>query len=158
MDVSILGVTGGVGGLLARKPRSRSRGDALRELVRWDDQRAEPAEQGVDARLGDLPSMTMEELGETFRGVDAIVFSTGSNGSSKEVTRAIDSDGVTKAIEPARPASTVREPAPSPWGRRSSTARSLARTSPDCCTSVEQAGRSANSTGPTPGRRARYRG
>lgn len=106
MDVSILGVTGGVDSSLPRKLRSR--GDALRELVRRDDQRAELAKQGVDARLGDLPSMTMEELGETFRGVDAIVFSAGSNGSSTEVTRAIDSDGVTKAIEPARLAGVER--------------------------------------------------
>lgn len=94
-----MGITGGVGGLLARKLRSR--GDAVRGLVRRDDQRAELATQGIDTRVGDLSSMTVEELAAAFTGADTIVFSAGSNGGSKEVTKAIDGSGVTKAIAAA---------------------------------------------------------
>ena len=37
----------------------------------------------MNARVGDLSSMTVEELAATFGDVDAIVFSAGSNGASK---------------------------------------------------------------------------
>ncbi|GAA2677332.1 hypothetical protein GCM10010400_45410 [Streptomyces aculeolatus] len=48
----------------------------------------------MDARVGDLSGMTAEELAALFGGADAIVFSAGSNGGSREVTRAVDGDGV----------------------------------------------------------------
>jgi len=103
VDVFIIGVTGGIGGLLAQKLRSR--GDTVHGLVRRDDQRAALATRGVDARVGDLSSMTVEQLAAAFGDVDVIVFSAGSNGGSKEVTTAIDGDGVVKAI--ARRSSTT---------------------------------------------------
>ncbi|MFC8435546.1 NAD(P)H-binding protein [Streptomyces sp. NPDC057253] len=106
MDVFIIGITGGVGGLLARKLRSR--GDTVRGLVRREDQHAELATRGINARVGDLSHMTVEELAAAFGSVDAIVFSAGSNGGSREVTRAIDGDGVAKAIEAARLAGAER--------------------------------------------------
>lgn len=106
VDVFIIGITGGVGSLLAQKLRSR--GDAVRGLVRRDDQQAELATRGMNARVGDLSSMTVAELAESFRGVDAIVFSAGSNGGSKQVTKAIDGDGVAKAVEAARLAGVER--------------------------------------------------
>src|SRR5918997_3671834 len=106
MNVFIIGVTGGIGGLLAQKLRSR--GDAVHWLVRRHDQQAELETRGMNARVGDLSSMTVEELAATFGDVDAIVFSAGSNGGSKEVTKAIDGDGVGKAIEAARLAGVER--------------------------------------------------
>ncbi|KJK34498.1 NAD-dependent dehydratase [Streptomyces variegatus] len=106
MDVFIIGITGGIGGLLAQ--RLRSRGDAVRGLVRRDDQQTELAAGGVDARVGDLSGMTVEELAAAFGGVDAIVFTAGSNGGSREVTRAVDGEGVAKAIEAARLAGLER--------------------------------------------------
>ncbi|MEU7305216.1 NAD(P)H-binding protein [Streptomyces sp. NPDC007206] len=106
MDVFIIGITGGIGGLLARKLRSR--GDTVRGLVRRDDQQAALAAQGVQATVGDLAGMTVEELAAAFGDVDVIVFSAGSNGGSKEVTKAIDGDGVVKAMHAARLAGVER--------------------------------------------------
>ncbi|WP_030988402.1 NAD(P)H-binding protein [Streptomyces sp. NRRL WC-3725] len=106
MDVFIIGITGGIGDLLARKLRSR--GDTVRGLVRRDDQQAALAAQGVQATVGDLAGMTVEELAAAFGGVDVIVFSAGSNGGSREVTKAIDGDGVVKAIDAARLAGVER--------------------------------------------------
>lgn len=100
MDVFIIGITGGIGGLLAQNLRSR--GDAVHGLVRRHEQQAELETRGMNARVGDLSSMTVEELAAKFGDVDAIVFSAGSNGGSKEVTKAIDGDGVGKAIKAAR--------------------------------------------------------
>ncbi|MHA4815858.1 NAD(P)H-binding protein [Streptomyces aculeolatus] len=106
MDVFIIGVSGGVGGLLAQKLRAR--GDTVGGLVRRDDQREELAARGVDARVGDLSGMTAEELAALFGGADAIVFSAGSNGGSREVTKAVDGDGVAKATEAAHLAGVGR--------------------------------------------------
>ncbi|MFJ9102135.1 NAD(P)H-binding protein [Streptomyces sp. NPDC102405] len=106
MDVFIIGITGGIGGLLAQKLRSR--GDTVHGLVRRDDQRAELATRGVVAHVGDLSSMTVEQLAAAFGDVDVIVFSAGSNGGTKEVTTAIDGDGVVKAIEAAGRAGVER--------------------------------------------------
>ncbi len=106
MNVFIIGITGGIGGLLAQKLRSR--GDAVHGLVRRDDQQAELETRGMNARVGDLSSMTVEGLAATFGDVDAIVFSAGSNGGSKEITKAIDGDGVGKAIKAARLAGVER--------------------------------------------------
>ncbi|WP_326794244.1 NAD(P)H-binding protein [Streptomyces sp. NBC_01808] len=105
-DVFIIGITGGVGRLLA--PKLHSRGDTVRGLVRRDDQQAELATQGMDARVGDLSSMTVDELAAAFRGADAIVFSAGSNGGSREVTKAVDGEGVAKAIAAAHLAGVER--------------------------------------------------
>lgn len=106
MNVFIIGITGSIGGLLAQKLRSR--GDTVHGLVRRQDQQTELETRGMNARVGDLSSMPMEELAATFVDVDAIVFSAGSNGGSKEVTKAIDGDGVGKAIEAARRAGVER--------------------------------------------------
>ncbi|MFI6858110.1 NAD(P)H-binding protein [Streptomyces sp. NPDC050416] len=106
VDVFIIGITGGIGGLLAQKLRSR--GDAVHGLVRRDDQRAELATRGVNARVGDLSSMSAEQLAAAFGDVDVVVFSAGSNGGSREVTKAVDGDGVVKAIKAARLAGVER--------------------------------------------------
>ncbi|KMS87561.1 NAD-dependent dehydratase [Streptomyces regensis] len=106
MDVFIIGITGGIGDLLARKLRSR--GDTVRGLVRRDEQQAALAAQGVQATVGDLAGMTVEELAAAFGGVDVIVFSAGSNGGSRKVTKAIDGDGVVTAIDAARLAGVER--------------------------------------------------
>ncbi|MFA4928972.1 MAG: NAD(P)H-binding protein [Patulibacter sp.] len=99
MNVFIVGITGGVGGLLAE--RLHARGDAVRGLVRRAEQQAELEAKGVAAHVGDLASMTAQELAVVLSGVDVIVFAAGSNGDSREVTEAIDGEGVEKAIEAA---------------------------------------------------------
>lgn len=106
MDVFIIGITGGIGGLLARKLHGR--GDTVRGLVRRDEQRAELATHGIYAQVGDLAEMSEEDLAAAFGAADVIVFSAGSNGGTKEVTKAVDGDGVTKAINAARRAGVER--------------------------------------------------
>lgn len=121
MDVFIIGITGGIGDALAR--RLRSRGDTVHGLVRRDDQQDALAAHGVRATVGDLAGMTVEELAAAFGDVDVIVFSAGSNGGSKEVTKAIDGDGVVKAIDAARLAGVERfvlvSVLPEAWRERS---------------------------------------
>jgi uncharacterized protein YbjT (DUF2867 family) len=106
MDVFIIGITGSVGGLLA--DGLLSRGDVVRGLVRRDDQRTALAARGIAAVVGDLASMSVDALAEVLSGADTLVFAAGSNGGSREVTRAIDGDGVTKAIEATRLAGVGR--------------------------------------------------
>ncbi|WP_331765724.1 NAD(P)H-binding protein [Embleya sp. NBC_00896] len=106
MDVFIIGTTGKIGGLLAQELLSR--GDSVHGLVRRDEQRADLAARGVHAVVGDLADMSVEALAVVFGNVDAIVFSAGSNGGSTETTKAIDGDGVAKAIEATRRAGVDR--------------------------------------------------
>jgi len=106
MDVFILGISGGIGGLLAQKLLGR--GDCVHGLVRRVDQQRDLAARGVAAQVGDLSTMTVDELAGAFGAVDAIVFSAGSNGGSRETTTAIDGDGVVRAIEAAKRAGVAR--------------------------------------------------
>lgn len=106
MDVFIVGITGKIGGLLARELLIR--GDSVHGLVRRAEQRADLAALGVDAVVGDLAGMSVEALAEAFGDVDTVVFSAGSNGGSAQDTKAIDGDGVAKAIEAARRAGADR--------------------------------------------------
>ena len=73
MNVFIIGIIGGIGGVLAQILRSR--GDAVHGLVCRHDQQADLETRGMNARVGDLSSMTVKELAVTFGDVDVIVFS-----------------------------------------------------------------------------------
>ncbi|AFT69554.1 NAD-dependent epimerase/dehydratase [Alloalcanivorax dieselolei B5] len=106
MNVFIIGVTGGVGGLLARKLNDR--GDAVHGLVRRTDQQAQLATQGIDTQVGDLATLNADELATMVSGSDVIVFSAGSNGGDRAITDAIDGDGVNKALRAARLAGVER--------------------------------------------------
>lgn len=52
--------------------------------------------------------MSAADLARAAAGSDAIVYTAGSNGGAREVTKAIDGDGVTKALEAARLAGANR--------------------------------------------------
>lgn len=106
MNIFIIGITGGIGGLLADKMSSR--GDAVRGLVRQDDQRIELAARGITTGVGDLSGMAAEELAVMIGKADAVVFAAGSNAGSREITKAIDGDGLHKAIAAARLAGVGR--------------------------------------------------
>lgn len=106
MRVFIIGITGRIGGLLARKLLSK--GDTVRGLVRRDEQRADLAARGIDAVVGDLTSITVEALAVAFGDADAVVFGAGTEGDSVEATKAIDDDGAAKAIAATRRAGVGR--------------------------------------------------
>lgn len=100
MKVLIIGITGRIGGLLARNLRSR--GDEVRGLVRREEQRDVLAADGIDAVVGDLARMDSTELASALADTEVVVFTAGSNGGAAEVTRAVDGEGVCKTIEAIR--------------------------------------------------------
>ncbi|CAN5597769.1 NAD(P)H-binding protein [soil metagenome] len=99
MDVFIIGVTGKVGGLLAKQLLGR--GDTVGGLVRTEAQQAELARQRIGSVVGDLATMNVDALAAAFGDADAIVFAAGSNGGSPTVTASIDDEGVALATEAA---------------------------------------------------------
>jgi uncharacterized protein YbjT (DUF2867 family) len=99
VKVFILGISGAIGGLLVDKLSTH--GIEVRGLVRTPAQQADLAARGVETTLGELSTMSAEDLAGAAAGSDAIVYTAGSNGGAREVTKAIDGDGVTKAMAAA---------------------------------------------------------
>ncbi|MEU5908998.1 NAD(P)H-binding protein [Micromonospora sp. NPDC047527] len=97
MKVFILGISGAVGRLLADDLSKR--GDTVSGLVRRDEQKFELMRRGVHASVGQLADMTVDSLGSMLRGVDAVVYTAGSNGGARDVTAAIDGEGVIRVLE-----------------------------------------------------------
>ncbi|MEU4454149.1 NAD(P)H-binding protein [Nocardioides sp. NPDC023903] len=106
MKVFILGISGAIGAQLADKLSAG--GTEVHGLVRKPAQRADLAARGVETALGELSTMSASDLARAAAGADAIVYTAGSNGGAREVTKAIDGDGVTKALEAARLAGVGR--------------------------------------------------
>ena len=106
MKVFILGISGAIGALLADKLSTG--GTEVHGLVRKPAQQADLAARGVETTFGELSTMSAAELARAAAGSDAIVYTAGSNGGTREVTKAIDGDGVTKALEAARLAGVNR--------------------------------------------------
>ncbi|WP_369138743.1 NAD(P)H-binding protein [Modestobacter versicolor] len=106
MRVFVIGISGGVGGVLADDLTRR--GDVVTGLVRRDDQRAGLAARGSTVHVGDIGAMTAGELAALLVGVDVVVYAAGSNGGSKEVTDAVDGEGVVTALDAARGAGVRR--------------------------------------------------
>ncbi len=106
MRVFVIGISGAVGGLLAADLTGR--GDVVSGLVRRDDQRAGLAARGVEAHVGDIGTLTADRLAPVLGGADAVVYTAGSNGGSREVTDAVDGEGVVAALEAARLAGVRR--------------------------------------------------
>lgn len=106
MRVFIIGISGAVGGLLARELTDR--GDGVSGLVRRDDQRAKLATRKVAVHVGELADMTADALATMLGGFDVVVYTAGSNGGARQVTIAVDSEGVVKALEATRLAGVDR--------------------------------------------------
>ncbi len=106
MKVFIFGVSGAIGGMLA--DRLVANGTTVSGLVRRVEQRDRLSESGVDAIVGELETMTSDELAKAIADSDAIVYTAGSNGEPMSVTEAIDGEGVVKTIEAASIAGVSR--------------------------------------------------
>jgi len=106
VKVFILGISGAIGAQLADKLSAG--GTEVHGLVRKPAQRADLAARGVETSLGKLSTMSAADLARAAAGSDAIVYTAGSNGGAREVTKAIDGDGVAKALEAARLAGVGR--------------------------------------------------
>jgi len=106
LNVFIIGITGKIGSLLAQILLEK--GDTVRGLVRRADQQTELAARGIQTEIGDIASLPADQLATSFGNADVIVFSAGSNGGSREVTKAIDDDGVARTIDAAGKAGIQR--------------------------------------------------
>lgn len=106
LNVFIIGITGKIGSLLAQILLEK--GDTVRGLVRRTNQQTELAARSIQTEIGDIASLPADQLATSFGNADVIVFSAGSNGGSREVTKAIDDDGVARTIEAAGKAGVRR--------------------------------------------------
>ncbi|WP_116126786.1 SDR family oxidoreductase [Lewinella sp. IMCC34183] len=106
-NVLIIGAHGQVGQLLTDQLADSSDFTPL-ALIRKAEQRSLFADKGVEARLASLED-GVDVLADQMGGVDAIVFSAGSGGSTgPDKTLTIDLDGAVKAMEAAQQAGVRR--------------------------------------------------
>lgn len=106
MKVFIIGVTGGVGGLLANELLAR--GDAVSGLVRRAEQSAALDGLGVATHVGDIATLAPASLASMVREHDAVVFAAGSNGGPAGMTDAVDGVGLGTALAAAEEADVPR--------------------------------------------------
>jgi uncharacterized protein YbjT (DUF2867 family) len=106
MQVFVIGISGAVGRLLAEDLTGR--GDVVSGLVRREEQRADLASRAVEVRVGDIAAMDADALAAVLGGVDVVVYTAGSNGGRRDVTDAVDGEGVVRALEAARLAGVRR--------------------------------------------------
>ncbi|MCA0891787.1 SDR family oxidoreductase [Qipengyuania flava] len=99
MKVFIVGITGGVGAFVSQGLLSC--GHEVAGLVRDSEKKEKLAAQGIQATLGDLVKMSIEELTDAIRGSDALVFSAGAGGSGDDATTRVDGDGPGKLAKAA---------------------------------------------------------
>ncbi|MGV3463854.1 MAG: SDR family oxidoreductase [Heyndrickxia sp.] len=100
MKVLVVGANGQIGKQLVQLLQERSE-YSVRALVRTEKQVKEFKNLGVEVLLGNLEG-TVEELEESVKGCDAVVFTAGSGGQTGyDKTLLIDLDGAVKMIEAA---------------------------------------------------------
>jgi uncharacterized protein YbjT (DUF2867 family) len=121
MDVFIIGITGGVGSLLAQDLLAR--GDTVSGLVRTGEQQESLRQKGIGAQVGDLSTLSAAELADRIGSADGLVFTAGSGGGDRAATTAIDRDGVALTIAaldllPARPRFVLVSVFPEAWRDR----------------------------------------
>jgi uncharacterized protein YbjT (DUF2867 family) len=101
MKIFIIGIAGGVGGLVARQLLKL--GNEVDGLVRKLKKKEELSKYGIEATVGDLVKMSLEELAATMKGCDAIVFTAGAgDADSREATTQVDGEGPPKVAAAAK--------------------------------------------------------
>lgn len=107
MKVFVIGITGGVGRRVAEKLVAQ--GDQVDGLVRSSYKGETLGRQGISTTPGDLVAMSVEELAEALRGVDAVIFTAGAGGrDGPKATDDVDGDGPAKLATSARLAGVRR--------------------------------------------------
>ena len=104
--VLIIGATGKVGSRLAR--RLKRNGHEVVGTCRRADQAAALRLEGVEPVECDIVSVGVAEMTSLMSGIDAVVFTAGAAGAGRELTDAIDGEGVLKASAAARAAGVKR--------------------------------------------------
>ncbi len=107
MNISIVGVTGGVGRRVAH--RLLARGHSVTGIVRRPDQAQKIARQGVTATIADIALDPVETIAESIKGSDIVLFTAGAGGrDGHEATTAVDGDGPSKIAAAAKIAGVSR--------------------------------------------------
>jgi uncharacterized protein YbjT (DUF2867 family) len=100
MKVFIIGIAGGTGsrvaGLLAKH------GDTVSGLYRRPEQLAALQAIGATGTLGDVATISVQQLASAVSGASVLVFSAGAGAQDNDsMIDAVDKDGVRKAVEAA---------------------------------------------------------
>lgn len=100
MNVLVVGANGQIGQHLVDILKEEGKHTPI-AFVRKEEQVKSFEDKGVEARLGDLEA-TVDEIKERMEGIDAVVFTAGSGGSTgPDKTLLIDLDGAVKVMEAA---------------------------------------------------------
>lgn len=105
-SVLIIGATGKVGSRLARKLLGN--GHEAVGTYRRADQAVALRIEGVLPVECDIVSAGVAEMAALMSGIDAVVFTAGAAGAGRELTDAIDGEGVLKASAAAQVAGVKR--------------------------------------------------
>lgn len=107
MNVLVIGANGQIGRHLVSQLKENP-GHTVSAMVRKQEQLEALDKSGVEAVLADLEG-TVEELAEAMKGIDAVIFTAGSGGSTgADKTLLIDLDGAVKTMEAAEKAGISR--------------------------------------------------
>lgn len=102
-------IIGGHGKVALRlAPMLVQRGDEVASVFRNPDHRAAVAETGAKPIVADVASLSTDQFAELLRGYDAVVWSAGAGGGSRESTFAVDRDAAIRSIDAARTAGVPR--------------------------------------------------
>lgn len=107
MKVFIIGITGGTGSRVARLLSSQ--GHTVAGLYRKEDQAGLLRSLGASGTLGDIASISEQDLAKAIAGSDAVVFSAGAGAADNDsMLEAVDYGGVSKSIAALRRAAVSR--------------------------------------------------
>lgn len=107
MKTIIVGANGGIGRILSRQLSEEKDHEPV-AMIREESQKEYFDGIGVNTAMGDLLS-SVSKLADTFTGMDAVVFTAGSGGSTGyDKTFEIDLDGAVKCVEAAEQAGVSR--------------------------------------------------
>ncbi|RJE79774.1 NAD(P)H-binding protein [Paracoccus sp. JM45] len=100
----------GGAGQIARKmtPDLVSKGYQVSSLYRHDEQHQQLADLGATPVKGDLMKLGVSDLQTQIAHCDIVVFAAGAGGAGADLTRAIDGEGLEKAVSAAKAAGVQR--------------------------------------------------
>lgn len=104
--IIVFGGHGRIALLLA--PLLVARGDEVTSVIRNPDHVSEVEETGARALVADVETLDTDALADLIRGHDAVVWSAGAGGGSRERTYAVDRDAAIRTMDAAKAASVDR--------------------------------------------------
>lgn len=101
-DMSRIIVFGGHGRIaLLLAPLLVARGDEVTAVIRNPDHVSEVEQTGASALVADVEGLDTHALADIIRGHDAVVWSAGAGGGSRERTYAVDRDAAIRTMDAA---------------------------------------------------------